>query len=78
MIKAAEERIKAKLKKEKEKIDTLNQADSLIFQTEKQITEFDEKLNELSNVKGITINENLAIKVGDSIFSGKITKVTNI
>jgi hypothetical protein len=38
---------------------------------------FDEKLNELSNVKGITINENLAIKVGDSIFSGKITKVTN-
>ena len=33
-------------KKEKEKIDTLNQADSLIFQTEKQIKEFDEKLNE--------------------------------
>jgi hypothetical protein len=37
----------------------------------------DEKLNELTNVKGIAINENLAIKVGDSIFSGKITKVTN-
>lgn len=33
-------------KKEKEKIDTLNQADSLIFQTEKQIKEFDEKLTE--------------------------------
>jgi molecular chaperone DnaK len=33
-------------KKEKEKIDTLNQADSLIFQTEKQITEFGEKLTE--------------------------------
>jgi molecular chaperone DnaK len=33
-------------KKEKEKIDTLNQADSLIFQTEKQIKDFDEKLNE--------------------------------
>ena len=33
-------------KKEKEKIDTLNQADSLIFQTEKQITDFGEKLTE--------------------------------
>lgn len=33
-------------KAEKEKIDKLNQADSLIFQTEKQIKEFDEKLNE--------------------------------
>lgn len=33
-------------KKEKEKIDTLNQADSLIFQTEKQITEFSEKLTD--------------------------------
>ncbi len=33
-------------KKEKEKIDTLNQADSLIFQTEKQIKDFGDKLNE--------------------------------
>jgi molecular chaperone DnaK len=33
-------------KKEKENIDKLNQADSLIFQTEKQIKEFGEKLNE--------------------------------
>ncbi len=33
-------------KKEREKIDKLNQADALIFQTEKQIKEFDEKLNE--------------------------------
>jgi molecular chaperone DnaK len=33
-------------KKEKEKIDTLNQADSLIFQTEKQIKEFEDKLSE--------------------------------
>ena len=33
-------------KKEKEKIDILNQADSLIFQTEKQIKEFGDKLNE--------------------------------
>ena len=33
-------------KKEKEKIDTLNQADALIFQTEKQIKEFDDKLTD--------------------------------
>ena len=33
-------------KKEKEKIDTLNQADTLIFQTEKQIEEFGDKLSE--------------------------------
>ena len=33
-------------KKEKEKIDALNQADALIFQTEKQIVDFGEKLNE--------------------------------
>jgi len=33
-------------KKEKEKVDKLNQADSLIFQTEKQITEFGDKLTE--------------------------------
>ncbi|MBT7827887.1 MAG: Hsp70 family protein, partial [Bacteroidetes bacterium] len=31
-------------KKEKEKVDKINQADSLIFQTEKQLTEFGEKL----------------------------------
>ena len=33
-------------KAEKDKIDKLNQADSLIFQTEKQIEEFGDKLNE--------------------------------
>jgi molecular chaperone DnaK len=33
-------------KKEREKIDRLNQADALIFQTEKQIQEFDDKLDE--------------------------------
>ena len=33
-------------KKQKEKIDTLNQADSLIFQTEKQIKDFDDKLSD--------------------------------
>lgn len=36
---------------------------------------FDEKLNELKEINQLNINENLAIKVGDSIFSGKITKV---
>ena len=33
-------------KKAKEKVDKLNQADSLIFQTEKQIKEFSDKLTE--------------------------------
>ena len=33
-------------KKEKERIDKLNQADSMIFQTEKQIKEFDDKLSD--------------------------------
>jgi molecular chaperone DnaK len=33
-------------KKEKEKIDKINQADSLIFQTEKQMKEFGEKLSD--------------------------------
>jgi len=33
-------------KKEKEKVDLLNQADSMIFTTEKQIKEFDEKLEQ--------------------------------
>jgi len=31
---------------EKEKVDKLNQADNMIFQTEKQIKEFDEKLTD--------------------------------
>lgn len=33
-------------KKEKEKVDKINQADSLIFQTEKQLKEFGDKLSE--------------------------------
>ena len=32
-------------KAEREKVDKVNQADSLIFQTEKQLTEFGEKLS---------------------------------
>jgi hypothetical protein len=38
----------------------------------------DEKLTQILNAQaGTTINESLAIKVGDSIFTGKITKVKN-
>jgi len=38
----------------------------------------DEKLTQILNAQaGTTLNENLAIKVGDSIFTGKITKVKN-
>jgi hypothetical protein len=38
----------------------------------------DEKLTQILNAQaGTTINENLAIKVGSSIFTGKITKVKN-
>jgi len=43
MVKDAEAHAEAD-KAEKEKVDTRNQADSMIFQTEKQLKEFDEKL----------------------------------
>lgn len=42
---------------EKEKIDKINQADSIIFQTEKQIKEFDSKLSDDHRSK---LNESLA------------------
>jgi molecular chaperone DnaK len=35
---------KQKIKKKKKRIDKLNQADSMIFQTEKQLKEFGDKL----------------------------------
>lgn len=38
-------------KEEREKVDKLNNADSLIFQTEKQIKEFDDKLTEDDKLK---------------------------
>lgn len=39
---------------------------------------FDEKINEMKDSQGgLAINENLAIRVGESIFKGKITKVTS-
>jgi len=38
----------------------------------------DEKLSQILNAQeAVAINENLVIKVGDSLFSGKITKVKN-
>lgn len=54
---------------EKEKIDKLNQADGLIFQTEKQLKEYGEKLSEgnksaisaaLETLKGAHLSKNLA------------------
>ena len=54
---------------EKEKIDKLNQADSLIFQTEKQLKEYGEKLSEgnksaitaaLETLKGAHLSKNIA------------------
>jgi molecular chaperone DnaK len=43
--------------KEREMVDKLNAADSMIFQTEKQIKEFDEKL---SSEDKTTLNEKLS------------------
>lgn len=52
---------------EREKIDKLNQADSLIFQTEKQIKEFDDKLTEdnKSKLNGALSNLKESHKSGD-------------
>lgn len=56
-------------KVEKEKIDKLNQADGLIFQTEKQLKEYGEKLSEgnksaitaaLETLKGAHLSKNIA------------------
>ena len=46
-------------KKEKEKIDKLNQADSLIFQTEKQISDFGDKLNDSDKTELTSMVEKL-------------------
>ena len=46
-------------KKERENIDKLNKADSLIFQTEKQIKEFGDKLNESQKTELKDISEKL-------------------
>ena len=44
-------------KKKKEEVEKLNEVDSMIFQTEKQIKEFDDKLSEEDKEK---LNENLS------------------
>ena len=60
---------------EKERVEKLNQADSVIFQTEKQIKEFDDKLSQdekdslnsiLSDLKEAHKSENL-IKIDEGI-----------
>ena len=58
-------------RKEKEKVEKINQADSLIFQTEKQIKEFSEKLTE-DNKK--ELNESLSI-LKESYTSRDISKI---
>ena len=57
MKKEAEEHAESD-KKEREKIDKLNQADGLIFQTEKQIKEFSDKLGEEDRTE---LNEKLDV-----------------
>jgi len=53
-----------------------NNLEALIENTIRKI--LDEKLTQILNAQaGTNLNENLAIKVGDSIFTGKITKVKN-
>lgn len=63
----------------KEQIQTEYQPSQLEMIIENVIRRvLDEKLTQILNAQGGTnLNENLAIKVGDSIFTGKITKVKN-
>jgi molecular chaperone DnaK len=58
-------------KKEKEKIDKLNAADSMIFQTEKQIKEFDEKLSDEDKK---SLNDELA-KLKDAHKNADLTSI---
>ena len=60
-------------KKEKEKIDKLNEADSLIFQTEKQIEEFGDKLNETDK----TDLNNMVDKLKDAHKAQNIIDIDN-
>ena len=60
-------------KKEKEKIDKLNEADSLIFQTEKQIEEFGDKLNETDK----TDLNNMVDKLKDAHKTQNIIDIDN-
>lgn len=58
-------------RKEREKVDKLNQADSLIFQTEKQMKEFEDKLTEEDKTK---LNESLT-SLKDAHKLGEIDKI---
>lgn len=58
-------------KKEKERIDKMNQADSMIFQTEKQIKEFDEKLSDTDKTELNTALTDLR----ESYYSGDTDKI---
>jgi len=66
-------------KKEKERIDKLNQADSLIFQTEKQMKEYEEKLNQDDKESLAKALESLkdAHKAGDLAAIESMTKSLN-
>jgi len=67
MRRDAEENAEAD-KKKKDKIDTINKADGLIFSTEKQIKEFDEKMDdgEKENIESL-VNELKTAKEGEDI-----------
>ena len=70
-------------KKEKDDVDTLNQADSLIFNTEKQIIDFSDKLSdtdkkELENQVTILKESHKNKNIGElKIQSEKLTKIWN-
>lgn len=58
-------------KKEKERIDKMNQADSMIFQTEKQVKEFADKISEDNKTEIQTALDELK----DSHKSGDLDKI---
>lgn len=58
-------------KKEKERVDKINQADSMIFQTEKQLKEFSDKLSEENKDK---LNKALS-ELKESHKSGDLVKI---
>jgi hypothetical protein len=65
-------------KKQTQQSSTINESklESMIENIIRKV--LDEKLTQILTAQHMsTINENLAIKVGDSIFTGKITKVKN-
>lgn len=69
MKKEAEENAETD-RKEKEKVDTLNQADAMIFQTEKQIKDFDDKLSDTDKTELKENVETLKKKHSDKDIDG--------